>query len=271
MVASSKQSPESLVNNLANSKKALTAGVPLETITDIIESELKNQKNIREAESASRRKLHNLVAPWLDELDYVQAAGLIPADFPEDLASRREFCTTILNGHASTKERIPILDRFYQTLFEVTGAPHSILDLACGLNPFSIPWMNLPEDIQYHAYDIHQARIDLINRFLAALHMPALAEHRDILVHPPEIEADVAFFFKEAHRFEQRKKGCNRPFFRAIRARWLLVSLPATSLSGKHRLADGWRNFMQAQISGEPWQLQEVEFKTEIVFCIRKG
>ena len=41
----------------------------------------------------------------------------------------------------------------------------SILDLACAMHPFAHPWMNLPPDCPYLAYDLHQPRVDLINHF----------------------------------------------------------------------------------------------------------
>ena len=48
-------------------------------------------------------------------------------------------CRDILTLHSSTRERLPILDRFYRAVFEITGQPASILDLGCGLNPLACP------------------------------------------------------------------------------------------------------------------------------------
>ncbi len=42
------------------------------------------------------------------------------------------------------------------------------------------------------------------------MRISAEARVQDILIKPPDVEADIAFFFKEAHRFEQRQHGCNR-------------------------------------------------------------
>jgi len=100
--------------------------------------------------------------------------------------------------------------------------------------------------------------------------MQPLAIHQDILVNPPAIEADVAFFFKEAHRFEQRRKGCNREFWQQIHARHLLVSLPTQNLTGTHPKTDQHRRLVMESIAGLPWQVQEIEFENEIVFCIGK-
>ena len=173
--------------------------------------------------------------------------------------------------HASTKERLPILADFYQKIFAITGIPTSILDLACGLNPFALPFMNLPASISYRAFDLHQPRIDLINEFFTLLGYPATAEKRDILVDPPQERADVAFFFKEAHRFEQRQHGCNRAFWESLNVNYLLVSLPTANLSGSHSMIDGQRILVERTIKDKPWSVQELVFDTEIVFCINKG
>ena len=81
-------------------------------------------------------------------------------------------------------------------------------------------------------------RIELINTFFRLDERPQLAVYEDILVHPPKIAADVAFFFKEAHRFDQRLKGSNRQFWKSIPVKYLLVSLPTISLNGKHDKID---------------------------------
>ncbi len=44
----------------------------------------------------------------------------------------------ILKTHSSTKERLTAYPSLYKRIFDITGKPSSILDLACGLNPFSL-------------------------------------------------------------------------------------------------------------------------------------
>ena len=80
----------------------------------------------------------------------------------------------------------------------------------------------------------------------------------------------MAFFFKEAHRFEQRQRGCNRPFWQAIRARWLLVSLPANSLTGRRDLAAHQRALVQRTLQGLDWPVSEIQIHDEMIFCIKK-
>ena len=96
------------------------------------------------------------------------------------------------------------------------------------------------------------------------------ATYQDVLVTPPQAEGDVAFLFKEAHRFEQRQRGCNRALWLALKVPYLLVSLPPHSLSGQHNLVERQRRLVYATLAGLPWEVTEVSFENELVFVIKK-
>lgn len=246
--------------------------LPEALLRDLIVEEFARHTNPNKAIQSVREKLHNVVAPYLGDPDYFNAQTAMQAAFASgDPQSVRDFCLSMLASHASTRERIALLDNFYQRLWEVTGLPQTILDLACGLQPFALPWMNLPPSTRYYAYDLHRPRVELINLFLELSGRTRLAFHQDILVEPPRIQADVAFFFKEAHRFEQRRRGACLPFFEALQVRWLLVSLPVSSLKGTRNLAERQHRLMDNLLSGQPWAVEEIRFENELVFCIRKS
>jgi 16S rRNA (guanine(1405)-N(7))-methyltransferase len=259
----------SMVSRILSSRKYKNLEIPRETIIDLIQKSSEIKKD-RDLEKAVRQKLHNIIAPYLENLDYDTALAELNAFNIGDESDIQKYCLRILSAHASTKERIPIMREFYAAIFQACGKPSSILDLACGLNPFALPWMDLPTQTVYHAYDLHQPRIDLINAFFSLLGRSPLAEKRDILVDPPKINADMAFFFKEAHRFEQRQHGCNRAFWQALNVNTLVVSLPAANLTGSHSMLEGQRILVERTIQGLPWKVHEILFDTEIVFCITK-
>lgn len=271
LLAGSEEFIEALYQKLGAARKYRGLSLPRETVRDLVQQNLEVHPAPRDLEEVVRQKLHNLVAPYLGDPDYsaiqkemetVLAAG--------NEAEIKQLCKRILNCHASTRERLPILTDFYARIFSITGTPSTILDLACGLNPFALPWMGLPRETRYLAYDLHQPRVNLINAFLQGVHQSGAAVHGDILVAPPQEPADVAFFFKEAHRFDQRRKGCNREFFRALPVKYLLVSLPTESLTGRHSKLDQDRRLIEIAVSGTNWELSELLFDSEIVFCIRK-
>lgn len=271
----SKNSPDLVkeqVETLLQSKKYRELGIPEETLYDMVQNEMQNYRSSKDAIKSVRQKLHNVMAPYLGDPDYAREnehlEQVSKEPSPENIQT---FCQSILQSHASTRERYPILPLFYEGIFNHCGQPRVILDLACGLNPFALPWMNLPSTVSYYAYDINQPRVDLINAFFVRMGLEPLAETRDILLSPPEVEADVAFLFKEAHRLEQRRRGCNLPLWKTIKARHLLVSLPASSLSGQHDLADRQRHLVRNIVGENQWQVVEMIFGNEMVFCIEKN
>lgn len=264
-----KKSP---VDDILQSKKYRHIGLPESTLDDILKKELQQNASPKEAVKSLKKKLHNIVAPYLGDPDYAASANLLEEAFSEGGSQKiRLACRQVLAEHASTRERLPILEEFYRGIFEVTGLPHTVLDLACGLNPLAFPWMGLPSQVYYHAYDIHAVRVGFINHFFELQGLAQLAEVRDVLLEPPQIEADVTFLFKEAHRLEQRQRGCNLPLWRALKTRWLLVSLPSRSLTGSHDLAGKHRNLVHQIMKEEDWPVTELKFGDEMVFCIEKG
>ena len=259
------------VSKILDSRKYRQLDIPPETVRDLLQRELESQPSLKSAVKMVRHKMHNLVAPYLGDPDFEEAARKLDEAFvcgeTEDV---RSVCRDILAAHASTKERQPILEEFYEKLFDLTGRPKTILDLACGLHPFTFPWMSLPLSTRYFAYDLNTPRVGLINHYFNLQGLEPLAFVRDILLDPPQEKADIAFIFKEAHRMEQRQRGCNLPFWKALNVRWLLVSLPTNSLSGKHDLLEKQRKLVFGATAGQSWQISEMIFESEIVFCIDK-
>ena len=229
---------DTMAQEILQSSKYRSYEIPRETVLNLLVQENLKYRDRKSLVKAVRQKLHNIIAPYLEDLDYEQAAAWLDDLEPDDAAALMETCERILSAHASTRERMPILKDFYQAIFQVIGRPVSILDIACGLHPFSIPWMGIPNEVVYYAYDIHGPRVALINKFFKLIGLQPAAEVRDVLVNPPSRAADTALLFKEAHRMEQRKKGCSRDFWQQLNVHYLLVSLPSRSLSGQHDLTD---------------------------------
>jgi 16S rRNA (guanine(1405)-N(7))-methyltransferase len=263
---------DDLIEDILTTRKYRGLNIPQETARDIYSTAIASGQTPREAEKTLRQKLHNIVAPYLGEPDFDKAYTDLETVFstgdPEEI---KKVCGKLLSSHASSRERLEILDEFYPRLFCLTGKPGSIFDLASGLNPLSLPWMDLDPDVEYYAYDLNEPRIKLINRFFEQSSMKPLGFHQDILIHPPLGKADLAFLFKEAHRMEQRQRGCTRKLIEVTGVDWFLLSLPTSSLNGKHDLIERQRRLVGAIVAGTSWQVTEILFSNEIVFCINKG
>jgi 16S rRNA (guanine(1405)-N(7))-methyltransferase len=261
----------SLVKRILDTKKYRGSGLNPDTIRNLILQEAPHQSSSKKLQKSVKRKLHNIVAPYLGEPDYEKLRDELKQIKNTSLDSPeiRSFCERVLSEHASTAERLPYMEDFYNKIFQQTGIPHTILDLACGLHPLAFPWMGLPLSVQYHAYDIIQPRVDFINDFFETIGLAPLAENRDILVNPPKIKADLALIFKEAHRMEKRQPGCNRGLWTKLDAATLAVSLPTQDLSGTHSLLEQHRTLVLDNLP-DGHIVEEIAIENEIVFMIRK-
>ena len=243
-----------------------------DTIRHLVLAELAHHKSVKDAIKAARKRLHHVVAPYLGNPDYDAAETGLEAAFQSgDADLIRETCSDIMESHASTRERLSTLEDFYSQIFQITGVPNTLLDLACGLNPLSFPWMRLPTSIRYHALDIHGRRVELLNRYFLLQGLTPLARMQDVLTNCPVQGGDIALILKEVHRFERRQRGCTLPLLEALRVRYLVVSFPTRSLSKRRRLTGQYRRLFDRIIKGKPWNVTEIEFESELVFCVDKA
>jgi 16S rRNA (guanine(1405)-N(7))-methyltransferase len=180
---------------------------------------------------AVKRKLHQISAGFISSRDVARIARLV--DALRDGAPVRAVCDAVLKLHSSTAERLPYCAEFYRRIFAVTGAPASILDIGCGLNPFSVPYMDLPAPVRYVATDIDALLIECVNRFFAAVGLPSGARVEDAVCSPPSDEVDLALALKLLPSLEQQAKGSSLRLLEQVRAKRLVVSFPLTTLGGR--------------------------------------
>jgi 16S rRNA (guanine(1405)-N(7))-methyltransferase len=261
------------VEEILASKKYRDLHIPPETVTALLASEFERLGKIKPAVKSAKQKLHNIVAAYLGDPDYEQAIQWMTTRLPQSSPQEEQaMCEQLLSHHASTRERLPHLREFYETIFAITGKPSVILDLACGLHPFGLPWMDLPRTIEYHAYDLHLPRIELIQTYFSDRYPHSQAHHQDILLDIPAGPADVAFLFKETHRMEKRAKDSNLPLWQQLSVDWLVVSLPAVSLNQQHDLREGHRKLVNNLLekTGHNWQQSVAEVHGEMLFFLQK-
>jgi 16S rRNA (guanine(1405)-N(7))-methyltransferase len=237
----------------------------------LVKSEIGHHKTSKKIEKAVRKRLHNIMAPFLGDPDYDSAASELTQAFQSDNKETiKETCKRIMACHRSTHERLSIIEQFYAKIFSVTGQPNTLLDIACSLNPLSFPWMELPNNIEYYAYDIHEKRIDFINTYFSLQGLPTLAKVQDMFFHFPQEKADIAVFLKELPRFERNYGKNSLDLLDALRVHYVVVSFPTFSIRGNRLLTKHYRDFFYWLISGKRWSVTEIEFESELIFCVDK-
>lgn len=207
--------------------------IHIDTIADIVERERAHATSASDLERRSRLKLHRVVADYLLSsrssrmlrgLDDAMTLG------PEAL---RGWCRAVLARHFSTAERLPDLDRLYPAILDLTGKVRSIADLACALNPFTVPWLRAVTSATYTGYDLNLSYVKLGAGFLALADPAATVQHRDVLIRPQEIQADVALLLKTYHCMESRRPGAALRLVEEIPAPYVVVSFPVRTMSGR--------------------------------------
>ena len=99
--------------------------------------------------------------------------------------------------------------------------------------------MGLPRTTEYHAFDINERVVGLVNHYFRLEGLAPLAELRDVLCRPPDQVADVALLLKMYHCLEHRRRGAGWQVVEQTQARWIALSFPTRNLSNRRREHSG--------------------------------
>ena len=234
-------------------------------------AELAKGRSLKEAVKATKNKLHQVAGAYLAErpdygawLEATRSARAAGSDL-------RPLCAALMRHHASTRERLPILEQFYATLLGDLPPVRSILDLACGLNPLALPWMPLPSNVEYWACDIFQDQADFLSGWFDAAGYRGRAFVCDLIAGLPPARADVVLLLKAIPCLEQIDKELGRRLLATVEAPVVLVSFPVHSLGGHGKgMAANYAAHFDRLTSGLSWQVERFDFATELVFRLRR-
>jgi 16S rRNA (guanine(1405)-N(7))-methyltransferase len=222
----------------------------------------------KSAVKATKSKLHQIAGAYQRQrIDYERALRMLQAaGTPQEW---RDACRTIMGLHASTQERLPILDEFYVVTLQDIPAPRRVLDIACGLNPLASSWMPLADGATYVAYDIYGDMMQFLQDYVEMTALNGRAEVRDVIHAPPREVADLALLLKTLPCLEQAEKGAATRLLDAVRARYLLISYPVSSLGGRQKgMVATYDAQFAALLAGRGWSAQRFLFSSELAFLV---
>ena len=228
--------------------------------------ELRKRRTLKEAIKATKNKLHQTVgAYWSGKQAYGEWLTALRAASDPD--AQRAACQSMLTQHASTRERLPLLDEFYPTIFAGLPPIRSILDLACGLNPLTIPWMPLAPNASYHACDVDAEQIGFLQQALPLFGVQGTAAVCDLLQPFSPPAAEVVLLLKTLPCLEQIDKSVSTRLVKVLHTPVIIISYPAQSLGGRNKgMVQSYRTHFQHLFPADERQIQEFVFPTEIVF-----
>jgi hypothetical protein len=243
-----------------------------ETIVDVVRHEVARgaKRRLSAALASAREALHRVAAFYLGEPEYGRAMAELEAARGDEAALEAS-CRRILERHVSTRERLPIMADLYRGIFERTGAPRSVADLAAACNPFSFRWMGLGRSVLYRAYDINTDMVRLVGRYFEIEGIAGRAELRDVLCSPPSEPADVALLLKMYHCLEHRRRGAGWEVVSRTPARHLAVSFPSRNMRGQSAdIAGNYRAEIQERALAAGWRTEELGFDGEVVIIVHR-
>lgn len=176
----------------------------------------------------------------------------------------------ILESHKSSAERVNFYLGVYEKIFSITGKPKSILDLACGLNPLSFPWMGLKK-VKYFAYELTDEDCKFIQDYFNIIKpfgLDGRAFAFDLIRVSKLPEVDVCFLFKVLDSLEDLERDYSEKILVKIPAKFIVVSFPTMSIGGRNPIRQrGWFFRMMRNLG---FSAETFEIENEIFYVIRK-
>lgn len=262
---------EALVAEVQSSPKYRTIHPGL--VRRIAAQELAKGRKAREVVKAVRNKLHQVGGAYQEaSIDYTKLTDeLVTLPARLDDPALQTFCRRAMQQHASTRERLPILEKIFSQALAPLAPVTSLLDLACGLNPLALPWMPLAADAPYYACDIYSDQMEFLNRFLAHVGRPGRADLCDLTAELPAKRVQVALLLKTIPCLEQVDKSIGTRLLEGIPADHLLVSFPVASLGGRGKgMLENYEAHFTQLTSERAWRIQRFEFSSELAFLVSR-
>ena len=202
----------------------------------LAEEEGPRSRSQDEAVKRVKRRLHQAVGAFAAPADRTRADPLaaVRAAWRGDMTDPvfRAACAAVLASHASTRERVPDLERLYDGIWARTGVPLRLADIGCGIAPLALPWMHIGS-ATYLASDVDGRSLEVVRAFFELVGHPHVVTPLDAVTSAPAEAADVALLLKLVPTLDRQDETATRRVVDGLRARQAVVSFPVRSLGGR--------------------------------------
>ncbi len=264
-------SPEALAATItAIQQNKQYATIDANLVERIAREELAKRTNKKEVVKHARSRLRQAgTAYFKRQINYQRALEQLQTATALD--TQKAACRDIMALHTSTAERLDILDDLFATLSQHLPPATSVLDIACGLNPLTIPWQSLEKDATYYAVDIFADMMQFLSKAIPLLGRTGQATAASVIPDVPISTVDVAYIFKAISCLEQLDPNAGELLLHGLNAKHIVATFPLQSLGGRKK---GMLNTYQARMAtlthDQPWTVKEFIFNTELVYIIEK-
>jgi 16S rRNA (guanine(1405)-N(7))-methyltransferase len=245
-----------------------------EYIQRIVAESQKKRKSSKEIAKGAKTKVHQTYGVFVNGTKINKVyERLVQAIKDEDEEEIKKQLTFALQLHVSSGERVNIMDELYKKIFEITWKPKMVLDVACGLNPISLPWMGLDKDIQYDAFDVHDEILEIVRNFTQIIGYTWVHTfNQDLLSYNSDKEYDIAFIFKTLSTVDFQQKGSAAQILEHIHAKYLVISFPIVNIGYYKK----WKNMLKYYSETyEPYfadfaEVHKIPFHNELVYVVKR-
>lgn len=177
----------------------------------------------------------------------------------------------LLSNTVSTKERLPNYQSIYSQIFKITGKPKTILDLGCGLNLFSYPFMEINEPT-YYGYDINEKDAEFLNKYIKKMKIEGGVEILDLenLKSVKRLpKADLVFLFKVVDILKGKKYAEDVLEILIKNNKYLVVSFATRTIS-RRKMNNPYRNGFEIMLKRKEWNFEKFQTENESFYVIKK-
>lgn len=227
----------------------------------------------KETVKRTRAKLHQIGGAYQQSNIPYEVLHQELKQLPKNLQAPevKAFCLHVLPYHRSTNERINTMQTIYPQLFDLLPPIHSILDLASGLNPLSLPWMPIPSNCTYSACDIYPEMLRFLSEFLGHFGIEGQVFTCDLAHSIPSQSVDLALLLKTIPCLEQLDKSIGVRLLSQLKAKVVIVSFPIRSLSGRSKdMPRHYESHFMELLEPTNWKVTPIPTKDELFFLLEK-
>lgn len=184
----------------------------------------------------------------------------------------------ILQKHQSTVERFEYYPTFYELLFDrlfAMGLPkkYTLLDLACGYNPFSYKYLFV-KPAKYISVDLAPLDAAVINTFFSQTGISGDAFAFDLLSETAKNwlstqKPTLCFLFKALDSLESLTRHSSKALLASLRADFLVVTFSLVTIGGKNHIATSKRLWFEHFCTAQNWLFERLETPNELIYLIK--
>ncbi len=236
-----------------------------DTVRREFERQLSRRGSAADAEKAARERLHALSGAFMTPGD-LKTARRCMSDFTGGDGGA---LTRALSLHASTRERLATYEALYARARSAIGEPRSVFDAACGVNPLALGALGFENVL---GWDINGGAVRLVNDWAKEAGWSVRAQCRDVTLDLPEEEFDLALAMKLLPVLETDESGAALSLLRGVKARFILVTFPTRSLSGRGvGMEKNYSEWFEKTIGTAFAVIDRFVLGNELCYTVRKG